>query len=464
MSRKVHVVGVGGAGMSAIARVLMERGEQVSGSDLTMTPFAESLAESGVPIAIGHRAEAVKGADLVLASSAVPDSNVELEAAIAAGIPVLRRPAFLSELVEGYRTVAISGTHGKTTTTAMIAWILDRAGLQPSFIVGGVPNDLGTNSRHGSGDYFVIEADEYDRAFLGLHPAIAVLTNVEHDHPDDYPSFEAYRGAFETFVSGVQETLIVNADDPAAMDMPAQGLTRVTFGMSKSADWRAVDIRTNDAGGMDFVAVRGDRTTALVRLRLPGEHNVRNALGALAAVTALKVDFATARAALADFHGVERRFEILGEIEGVTVIDDYAHHPSEIQATLAAARQRYGSAEIWAVFQPHTYSRTAALFDQLTESFGDADHVIVTDIYAAREEPMPGVNGGELANKIKGSDVRYVPDFEELVKELVTSVKPNSVVLTLSAGDANRVGQLVLQELSEGAGEGAGEGQGGSHV
>ncbi len=452
MSRKVHVVGVGGAGMSAIARVLMERGEQVSGSDLAMTPFAESLAESGVSITIGHQADAVKGADLVLASSAVPETNVELKAAIATGIPVLRRPAFLSELVEGYRTVAISGTHGKTTTTAMIAWILDRAGLQPSFIFGGMSKDLGTNSRHGSGDHFVIEADEYDRAFLSLHPAIAVLTNVEHDHPDDFPSFAAYKDAFETFVSGIQETLIVNADDPAAMDMPAHGLTRVTFGLSKSADWRAVDIRSNKAGGMDFVAVRGDRTTALVRLRLPGEHNVRNALGALAAVTALKVDFATARAALADFHGVGRRFEVLGEVQGVTVVDDYAHHPSEIQATLAAARQRYGSSEIWAVFQPHTYSRTAALFDQLTESFTDADHVIVTDIYAAREDPLPGVSGGELAKKINGSDVRFVPELDEVAKELLTSVKPNSVVLTLSAGDANRVGQVLLQGLSEGQG------------
>ena len=436
----------------------MERGEQVSGSDLTMTPFAESLAESGVPITIGHRAEAVNGADLVLASSAIPASNVELEAAIAAGIPVLRRPAFLSELVEGYRTVAISGTHGKTTTTAMIAWILDRAGLQPSFIVGGIPKDLGTNSRHGSGDQFVIEADEYDRAFLSLHPAIAVLTNVEHDHPDDYPSFEAYKSAFETFVSGVQETLIVNADDPVAMEMPSDGLTRVTFGLGKSADWRAVNIQTNDAGGMDFVAVRGDRTAALVRMRLPGEYNIRNALGALAAVNALKVDFATAREALADFHGVERRFEILGEVQGVTVIDDYAHHPSEIQATLAAARQRYGSAEIWAVFQPHTYSRTAALFDQITESFTNADHVIVTDIYAAREEPVPGVSGRELADKIAASDVAFIPEFEQVAKQLVSSVKPNSVVLTLSAGDANQVGKLVLQKLSEG------EEQGDSHA
>jgi UDP-N-acetylmuramate--alanine ligase len=415
-----------------------------------MTPFAERLAESGVPITIGHQAEAVKGAELVLASSAVPETNVELEAAIATGIPVLRRPAFLSELVEGFQTVAISGTHGKTTTTAMIAWILDRAGLQPSFIVGGISEDLGSNSRQGSGDHFVIEADEYDRAFLSLHPAIAVITNVEHDHPDDFPSFEVYKNAFKTFVTGVQETLIVNADDPTAMDLPVGDLTRVTFGLSKSANWRAVDIRSNDAGGMDFVAVRGDRTTALVRLRLPGEHNVRNALGALAAVTALKVDFAAARAALAEFHGVGRRFEILGEVHGVTVIDDYAHHPSEIRATLAAARQRYGSAEIWAVFQPHTYSRTAALFDQLAGSFVDADHVIVTDIYAAREDPQPGISGGKLAEKIDGSDVRYVSELDEVARELLASVKPNSVVLTLSAGDANRIGHVVLQGLSQG--------------
>ena len=444
------MVGIGGAGMSAIARVLMERGEQVSGSDLAMTPFAEALAESGVPITIGHRAEAVVDADLVLASSAVPDSNVELEAASQRGIQVLRRPAFLPGLVEGYRTVAISGTHGKTTTTAMIAWILDRAGLQPSFIIGGIPMDLRTNSRHGSGETFVIEADEYDRAFLGLHPAIAVITNVEYDHPDSYPSFEAYKAAFETFVSGVQETVILGLDDPVAGTLAPTALTRITFGLGDKAEWRAVEIRGNDAGGVDFLAIRQGETLGIVRLRLPGDHNVLNALGALATTDSLHVEFAAARTALADFHGVERRFEILGERAGVTVIDDYAHHPSAIRATLAATRQRYTSAQIWAVFQPHTYSRTAALFDQLTKSFADADHVIVTDIYAAREEPLSGVSAGELASQIEGPDVRYVPELEEVAKELVVHVKPNSVVVTLSAGNANRVGRLVLQELSQG--------------
>ncbi len=428
----------------------MERGEQLSGSDLAATPFSEALAESGVPITIGHRAELVVDADLVLASSAVPDSNVELQAAGQRGIQVMRRPAFLPELLEGYRTVAISGTHGKTTTTAMIAWILDRAGLQPSFIIGGIPNDLGTNSRHGSGGTFVIEADEYDRTFLGLHPAIAVITNVEHDHPDDYPNFEAYKAAFEAFVSGVQETVIVGSDDAVARTLAPTGLTRITFGLGDEAEWRAVEIRGNDAGGVDFLAIRHEETMGLVRLRLPGDHNVLNALGALATThDALELEFAAARTALADFHGVERRFEILGEREGVTVIDDYAHHPSEIKATLAAARQRYASAQIWAVFQPHTYSRTAALFDPLTGSFADADHVIVTDIYAAREEPMPGVSAGELAKHIEGPDVRYVAELEEVAKELVRRVKPNSVVVTLSAGDANRVGRLVLQGLSE---------------
>lgn len=444
------MVGIGGAGMSAIARVLMERGEQVSGSDLAMTPFSEALAGSGVPITIGHRAEAVVDADLVLASSAVPDSNVELEAASQRGIQVLRRPAFLPGLVEGYRTVAISGTHGKTTTTAMIAWILDRAGLQPSFIIGGIPMDLRTNSRHGSGETFVIEADEYDRAFLGLHPAIAVITNVEYDHPDSYPSFEAYKAAFETFVSGVQETVIVGLDDPVAGTLAPTALTRITFGLGDKAEWRAVEIRGNDAGGVDFLAIRQGETLGIVRLRLPGDHNVLNALGALATTHSLHVEFAAARTALADFHGVERRFEILGERAGVTVIDDYAHHPSAIRATLAATRQRYTSAQIWAVFQPHTYSRTAALFDQLTKSFADADHVIVTDIYAAREEPVPGVSAGELASQIEGPDVRFVPELEEVAKELVEHVKPNSVVVTLSAGNANRVGRLVLQELSQG--------------
>ena len=447
MSRRVHLVGIGGAGLSAIARILMERGEQVSGSDQADSPFAAALAAAGMPITIGHAAPAVAGADLVVASSAIPAGSPELVAAEAAGIPVLRRPAFLGELVAGYQTLAIAGTHGKTTTTAMIAWILSEAGLQPSFIIGGIPADFGVNARHGAGRHFVIEADEYDRTFLALRPFLAVVTNVEHDHPDYYRTAAEFQAAFEQFVSQIQETLIVCADDPVAAELSAPGLRRITYGLTPAAEWRAEEIRDNAAGGSDFLALRREELMGLVRLRLPGLHNVRNALAAIAAVDQLGVGFGAARSALAKFRGVGRRFEILGEAQGVTVIDDYAHHPSEIEATLQAARQRFPQADLWAVFQPHTYSRTKAFADRLAHAFGAADHLIVVDIYASREALDPEVSAGRLATQIEGKDVRFIPELERAAERLIAEVQPGSVVLTLSAGDGNRVGRLVLDSL-----------------
>ncbi len=425
----------------------MERGEQVSGSDQADSPFAAALAAAGVPITIGHAAQAVAGADLVVASSAIPAGSPELVAAEAAGIPVLRRPAFLGELVAGYQTLAVAGTHGKTTTTAMIAWILSEAGLQPSFIIGGIPADFGVNARHGAGRHFVIEADEYDRTFLALRPFLAVVTNVEHDHPDYYRTAAEFQAAFEQFVSQIQETLIVCADDPVAAELSAPGLRRITYGLTPAAEWRAEEIRDNAAGGSDFLALRGEELMGLVRLRLPGLHNVRNALAAIAAADLVGVGFGAARSALAKFRGVGRRFEILGEAQGVTVIDDYAHHPSEIEATLQAARQRFPQADLWAVFQPHTYSRTKAFADRLARAFGAADHVIVVDIYASREALDPEVSAGRLATQIEGKDVRFIPELERAAERLIAEIVPGSVVLTLSAGDGNRVGRLVLDGL-----------------
>lgn len=425
----------------------MERGERVSGSDQANSPFAAALAAAGVPITIGHSAQAIAGADLVVASSAIPAGSPELVAAEAAGIPVLRRPAFLGELVAGYQTLAIAGTHGKTTTTAMIAWILSEAGLQPSFIIGGIPADFGVNGRHGAGRQFVIEADEYDRTFLALHPFLAVVTNVEHDHPDYYPSAAEFRAAFEQFVSQIQETLIVCADDPVAAELNAPGLRRISYGLSPAAEWRAEEIRDNAAGGSDFLALRGTELMGLVRLRLPGLHNVRNALAAIAAVDPLGVGFGAARSALAKFRGVRRRFEVVGEVQGVTVIDDYAHHPSEIEATLQAARQRFPQADLWAVFQPHTYSRTKAFAARLATAFGAADHVIVVDIYASREALDPEVSAERLAAQINGKDVRFIPELERAAERLIAEIAPGSVVLTLSAGDGNRVGRLVMEGL-----------------
>jgi len=440
-------VGIAGAGMSAIAKVLLERGEAVTGSDLASSDYAESLERSGVKITFGHRRENVADADVVVVSSAIPASNPEVFEARERGIPVLRRDAFLGELTAGSRTVAVAGTHGKTTTTGLIAWLLDRAGRAPSFIVGGMLSDFGTNARAGSGAEFVIEADEYDRAFLGLHPAIAVVTSIEHDHPDLFPTPAEYLEAFRAFVDQAEEALIVCQDDPAAASLTRSGLDRITYGLAADAEWRAEEISPNQAGGSDFLVLRGEEVAGLTRTRLPGIHNVRNALGAMAAADRCGVAFSTIQGAISDFHGTQRRFERLGEAAGVTVIDDYAHHPTEIKATLSAARSLFPQAEIWAVFQPHTFSRARTFLQAFGGAFGEADHVIVTEIFASREAPDPSMTGEMVAKTVSHPDVRFIPDLAEAAAMLEMAVRPGAVVVTLSAGDGNLVGKLLLEAL-----------------
>ncbi|OGO69641.1 MAG: UDP-N-acetylmuramate--L-alanine ligase [Chloroflexi bacterium RBG_19FT_COMBO_62_14] len=445
--RKVHLVGIAGAGMSAIAQVLHERGEAVSGSDLAGSVYSQGLERAGVKIAYGHRAQNVAEADVVVISSAVPASNPEVVEARRRGIPVLRREAFLGELTSGWRTIAVAGTHGKTTTTGLIAWLLDRAGRAPSFIVGGMLSDFGTNARSGSGAEFVIEADEYDRAFLGLHPSIAVVTSIEHDHPDMFATPADYLEAFRAFIDQAQETIIVCLDDPTAASLARPSLERITYGVEAGADWRAEEIRPNQAGGSDFLVLRRGEVAGLARTRLPGIHNVRNSLGAMAAADRCGVAFSTIQGAIADFHGTQRRFELLGESHGVTVIDDYAHHPTEIKATLSAARWRYPQADLWAVFQPHTFSRARAFIDAFGGAFGEANHVVVTEIFASREAPDPSMTGEMVARHIEHPDVRFIPDLTEAARLLETAVRPGSVVVTLSAGDGNQVGKQLLEAL-----------------
>ena len=433
--------------MSAIARVLAEQGESVSGSDQAVSAYSEALEVLGVPIAYGHTAENITGADLVLVSSAVPDTNPEVVAARQAGVPVMRREVFLAQLTAPYQVIAAAGTHGKTTTTGLIAWILSEAGFDPSFIVGGVLLDFGSNAHAGSGKAFVIEADEYDRAFLGLLPDVAVVTSVEHDHPDCFPTPDDFREAFEQFAAQVQRTLIVCADDPAAAALPTAA-RRVTYGLAPEADWRAEEIRANGVGGCDFLVLHRGKVVGLVRTRLPGDHNVRNTLAGLAVAEELGVPFATARQALTGYRGASRRSEVIGEAGGVVVLDDYAHHPSEIRATLAGLRQRYPGRTLWAVFQPHTYSRVRALFDGFAACFGQADHVRITDIFAAREQPDGQTTSRALAEHVRHPDCRYSGSLEESARQLIEQVEANSVVVTLSAGDGNWIGKKLLQTLS----------------
>ena len=456
--KRIHLIGIGGAGLSAIAQVLLEEGYAVSGSDQQASVTTESLAARGAQVTVGHRAENVVGADLVVVSSAVPPGNPEIVEARARRIPVIKRAELLGRMMRGRRGVAVAGTHGKTTTTGMIAQILLEAGQDPTFIVGGVIGSLGTNARAGTGP-FVIEADEYDRTFLGLQPWAAVVTNVEHDHPDCYPTFEAMFGAFGEFVDllPAEGVLVACRDNPPAKELGdrralREGQPVVMYGLGDGAAWRAVDVQSNNAGGSDYVLLRDRQSAGLVRLRVPGLHNVVNSLAALAVADQFGVSFAQASKSLTEFRGMLRRFEIKGEAAGVTVVDDYGHHPTEIKATLAAARTRFPGRGIWAVFQPHTFSRTKILMDDFAKAFADADHVIVTDIYAARERDTLGISSADIVarmNDTRRREARHIPGLDAAAEHLLANVKPGDVVITLSAGDGNLVGEKLLAGLRQ---------------
>jgi UDP-N-acetylmuramate--alanine ligase len=452
----IHLVGMGGAGLSAIAHVLLAEGYLVSGSDQIGSAVLDQLAAQGARVSIGHAADNIAHADIVIVSAAIQADNPELVAARQANIPVIKRADLLGYMMTGRIGVAVAGAHGKTTTTAMIAQALLEAGRDPTIIVGGVLGGLGINARAGQGP-FVIEADEYDRMFLGLKPWAAVVTNVEHDHPDCYPTFEAMIEAFGQFISLVpaEGVLVACWDNPTARQLGearlAQGKPTVLYGLGKGAPWQAVDVRPNQAGGSDFVVTNSGQTVGLMRLRVPGAHNVVNALAALAVLDKLNVPFDKVRDSLREFVGVGRRFEVKGEAGGVTVVDDYGHHPSEIRATLAAARARFAGRKLWAVFQPHTFSRVKAFLPGFAAAFSDADHLIVTAIYAARERDALGLSGADVVAQANHRDARYIAELDAAADYLLAHVKAGDVIITLSAGDGNRVGQLVLERLRAGS-------------
>jgi UDP-N-acetylmuramate--alanine ligase len=358
----------------------------------------------------------------------------------------------LGELTAGKFTIAVAGTHGKTTTSAMLAWILSQAELDPTFIVGGVLQNLGTNARAGNGAHFVIEADEYDRAFLGLHPSLAVLTALEHDHPDCYPTLQEMRVAFSAFLGQVDAggALVVCGEDRESRELAASALGEgrhlETFGLDPAWDWWAKGVRLGNSAA--FEVWKGDHQLGMCALQVPGRHNVLNALAALAASHRVGVEFGVAAAALTRFRGTERRFEVKGTVAGVTVVDDYAHHPTEIEATLAAARLKYPGMPVWAVFQPHTYSRTAILLDEFAASFDEAEHVVVTGIYPARESETLGVSGLDLIQRMDHADAQYVESLESVAALLLERVQAGDVVITMGAGDGYQIGEWVLRGLA----------------
>jgi UDP-N-acetylmuramate--alanine ligase len=453
----VHLVGIGGIGLSAIARLLHGWGYRVSGSDRQSTALTEALAAEGIATYAGHRAQQVAGADLVVVSSAVPADNPEVMEAQRLGIPVVKREPFLGELTAGKTTIAVAGTHGKTTTSAMIAWILLQAGLDPSFIVGGVLQNLGTNARAGNGPHFVVEADEYDRTFLGLRPDVAVITILEHDHPDCYPTFDDMRSAFAAFAGRVVPggLLVLGGDDAEARQLAtlagSEGRRVETYGLDSPCDWlaRGADALHPTLGNhATFEIFYQDRRLGTCALQVPGRHNVLNALAALAAANAAGVEFNLAASALTRFRGTQRRFEVKGQAAGVTVVDDYAHHPTEIRATLAAARIKYPGRPIWAVFQPHTSSRTAAMLDDFAAALGEADHVLVTGIYAAREQDTLGLSGADIVGRMGNADAAYVETLNATAAVLLERVQPGDVVITLGAGDGYLIGERLLERLA----------------
>ena len=460
---KVHFIGIGGSGLSAIARLLLERGDTVTGSDRVLSPFAVDLQKAGVTVYVGHHPRYVTGADLVIRSSAIPDDNPEVQAALAAHIPVYKRADFLGQLMADKVGIAVAGTHGKTTTTAMVAWMLSELKRNPSFIIGSRMKNLGVNARAGKGNAFVIEADEYDRMFLGLKPRIEIITNLEHDHPDCYPTFEDMLAAFEAFVDllPADGTLIVCADDAgtASLITRARKAGRAVVGYALQSDmtinspnWvQARDLKPNDLGGFSFKVasnLSGGLSSAVVDLQIPGEHNVRNALAALAVIELLGLSTQKAAKALAKFKGTGRRFELRGEAKGVTIIDDYAHHPTEIMATLAAARARYPGRRIVAVWQPHTYSRTQTLFAEFSRAFKDADEVIVSEVYAAREAKQE-FTSAEVVSAMPHASARYIATLQEISGYLIDHLQPGDVLLVLSAGDADQISADVLAGLQK---------------
>ena len=448
--RRIHIVGLGGAGMSAIAEILAGTGHTVSGSDLALSAPLERLAARGVNAHVGHAAEQVGDAELVAISTAIPDTNPEVVEARDRGIPVLRRAEILAAITRAWRTVAVAGTHGKTTTSAMLTIALQGAGLDPAFIVGGDLKDLDRGAAVGSGDLLVVEADESDGTFIELAAEGVIVTNVEPDHLEHYGGFEPLRQAFVQFIDQAPGPRIVCLDDPGVRELLAGRPGVTTYGRDPAATWRIVDPLPTPMG-VTFTVVGGDDRYQMA-LRQPGLHNARNATAALAMAVALGGDGHRVADALSAFGGVGRRFEQRGSAAGVTLVDDYAHLPTEVEAALQGAASTEPT-RLVAVFQPHRYSRTEQLWSTFTDSFGAADVLIVTGIYAAGEALRPGIVGSLIADDIAAAhpdaDVRFIESLDDVVVELTAELRPGDLCLTLGAGDLTSIPDRVLAALQD---------------
>ena len=441
---RVHLVGVGGAGMSAIARILAQRGHDVSGSDLHDGRAVHALRALGVRVAVGHAPEHIDGAAVVVTSTAVPQANPEVVAAQVRGVPVVPRAEMLAAVLAGDRSVLVAGTHGKTTTTAMTVVALHAAGIDPTFAIGGELNEAGTNAHAGSDRIAVAEADESDRSFLAYAPDVAVVTNLELDHPEVYRDLDDVVETFAAFVTRVRPggSLVACVDDPGVRALLARvDVDAVTYGTSPDADVRLV-------AGPDGTDLVVEGVAHPLRLAVPGHHNLLNAAAAVTSARLVGAEVAAAIEGVERYRGTARRFQLIGEAGGVTVVDDYAHHPTELRATLAAARTT-GPARIVCVVQPHRYSRTAVLGEELGRAAAGADLVIVTEVYGAGEPAVPGVNGLLVARAAEaaGAVVRYEPHLGEVPALLASEVREGDLVLVTGAGDVTQVGPGLLSIL-----------------
>ncbi len=455
-TRSAHFVGVGGSGMSPLAEVLLRRGMRVSGSDLKASTVTDHLVALGLEFHEGHAADNVGDVEVVVRSSAVRAGNAEIAEAARRQIPVVLRGELLAELMRSKYGIAVAGAHGKTTTTSMIGWVLDRAGLDPTVVIGGRLAQFGSSARVGGSELFVAEADESDRSFLRLSPVLAVITNVDHEHLESYASFEDLEHAFAEFAGKVPfyGRAILCADDPSLRALAARLPNRVVrYGLEDaSADLSAVDILVEGFRSRAVVVQRtrsGQTALGPLVLQVPGRHNVANALAAIAVALELGVAFSVAAVALGEFRGAERRFEHKGEAAGVTVVDDYGHHPTEITAVLRAARAA-GPARVVCVFQPHRYTRTAHLLREFGPALALADAVVLTDIYAAGEDPIPGVTVDALADevrRVKEVSVDVVAALADVPMAVARMARPGDLVITLGAGSIGTVGPQILEAL-----------------
>lgn len=453
-TKHIHFVGIGGVGISGIAEVLMNQGFRVSGSDLKQTEVTERLADLGGDIYIGHSDTNIEGADVLVVSSAVPESNVEIVSAKENKIPVIMRIEMLAELMRMKYSVAVAGTHGKTTTTAMISSILEHGSLDPTVVDGGIITGLGSNARLGSSEFMVVEADEAYGSINSMSPTIAVVTNIDNDHLDYYETMDEIKKAFLNFINRIPfyGAAILCLDEENIQELiPKIEKRFITYGVDTQADLTATGIQVHGTG-VSYTANRSGQALGKISIKLPGRHNVANSLAAVTVGLELDIPFKKIAEALEAFPGVQHRFELLGDVNDILVIDDYGHHPTEIKATLKAGRDTYDR-RIVAIFQPHRYTRVSLLADDFARCFYQADVLIVTETYSALEAPIEGATGEMLAAAIRDyghKNVIYIPDKEKIADAVCDMVEPKDLIITLGAGDIWRVGQEIVEKLRAG--------------